>query len=428
VGGLLREDGQPGEGVPWLAEASRLAPHSAYILNALALARAQSGDLPGAAAAYRQAIPLHRYYLPAYGNLADVLRQQGDRVGAQAMLRGGLRACADVLRKNPNTFRAVYLTASYRFQLGDLLGSLKYARRAVLLEPANPDGYAHLSRTLQNLGLLDEAVAVSRRASRRAETNAVLFNNLAYDLMEKGDSLEEADQAIRRALRLEPNSDVATLTYAEVLRAQGKFAASLAAYRRGHELHRKKGIRKWPTAAWVKDAEQLVRLDAELFAVLEGERKLTTAAQNLDYARLCGYKHRFTAAGRFFQAAFALDPGAAGNVAAGHRFLAARCAALAGAGRGADAPSGGRDRTRLRRQALEWLRADLAVWGRLAAGGSARQRLAVRQALNRWRTHDALGGVRDPRAQDKLPETERKEWVKLWDEVGALLKKAGPKP
>jgi serine/threonine-protein kinase len=420
VGGLLREDGQPGEGAPWLEEASRLAPHSAYILNALALARAQAGDLPGAETAYRRAIDLQPYYLPAYGNLADVLRQRGDHGGSQAMLRQGLRTCADVLQKNPNTFRAVYLTASYRFQLGDLLESLRYARRAVTLEPANPDGWAHLSRTVQDLGLLDEAVAVSRRGCRYAEPNAVLFNNLAYDLEEKGENLDEAEQSIRQALRMEPNSDVATLTHAEVLRAQGKFAASLGAYRRGHELHSKKGIRKWPTAAWVKDAERLVQRDGELPAVLNGERKLTTAKENLEYGRLCRYKQNYAAAVRFYEAAFQLDPKAADDMAAGHRYEAGRCAVLAGLRRGTPPVIDTAERARLRHLALEWLRADLTVWRARAEDSSAPQRLTVLSSLNRWMTHDDLVGVRDEKARGELPEAERLDWQQFWAGVTTL--------
>jgi serine/threonine-protein kinase len=420
VGGLLREDGRAGEGVPWLAEASRLAPHSAYILNALALARAQSGDLRQAAADYRKAIDFQPYYLPAYGNLADVLMQQGDQKGRQSILRQGLSVCADVLQRNPNTFRAAYLMASYSFQLGDLFESAKFARRAVKLEPVNPDGWAHLSRTLAGLGLLDEAVAVSRRGCHCAETNAVLFNNLAYDLEEKGDNLAEAEQAIHEALRLEPNSDVATLTQAEVLRAQGKFAESLTAYRRGHELHSKKGIRKWPTAAWVKDAEGLAQRDGELPAILNGERKLTTAKENLEYGRLCRYKQNYAAAVRFYEAAFELDKKAANDLGAGHRYEAARCAVLAGLGRGIFPLTDTAERARLRRLALEWLRADLALWRPQAESGSAPQRLTVLSALNHWMTHDDLIGVRDAKARDELPKGEPRDWQQLWADVTAL--------
>jgi hypothetical protein len=35
--------------------------------------------------------------------------------------------------------------------------------------------------------------------------------------------------------------------------------------------------------------------------------------------------------------------------------------------------------------------------------------------------------VRDKSALAKLPEAERQEWAKLWDDVAALLVNAGPK-
>ena len=50
-------------------------------------------------------------------------------------------------------------------------------------------------------------------------------------------------------------------------------ADSLEAYRRGHLLHRKHGVKRWPTADWVRDAERLVELERGLPAVLNGERE-----------------------------------------------------------------------------------------------------------------------------------------------------------
>src|SRR5262249_28228700 len=156
------------------------------------------------------------------------------------------------------------------------------SRRAIEIYAADPDAYANLTVALHDLGLLDEALAASRQGTRRAEPSALVFNDYAFDLMEKGDSLDEADKAIRHALEIAPDYDVATLTQAEIFRAQGRFAESLEAYRRGDALHRKTAVKKWPTAAWVKEAERLVQRDGELPAVLNGERKLTTAAEYLE--------------------------------------------------------------------------------------------------------------------------------------------------
>ncbi len=421
VGALLRKQGKPAEALTWLDQAVRMAPDSAYMLGTLGLTRADAGDDRGAEEALRKAIEIQPYYLPSYGTLADVLRRRGDRAGSEDALRKGLRACADVLEKYPNSFRARFLTGYYLWKTGDLAESVKHTRKAVELDPSNADAYANLSIALHDLGLLDQAVEASRQGARRAEPSVLVFNNLAFDLAEKGDSLDEADQAIQQTLKLAPDSDLATLTQAEILRAQGKFAESLEAYRRGHLLHSKKAVRKWPTADWVKDAERLVELDRELPAVLSGERKLTTAAEDLEYGRLCGFKQRFTAAARFFEAAFVLDPLAADNLAAGQRYLASRCALLAGLGHGSDTPAEEPERTRWRRQALKWLRADLALWQKRADSGSAQQLLSVRKALNHWRTHDTLRGVRDEKAQEMLPEAERREWQKFWADAAALL-------
>ncbi len=428
VGALLRRAGQPAEALPWLEEAARLAPDSAYILGTLGLARADAGDDAGAEAALRKALEVQPYYLPPYGTLADVLARRGSRAESRELLRKGVRTCGEVLGKYPNCFRPRFLSGYYLWKLGDLDGSVRQTRKALQIYPADADAYANLSTALHELGLLDEAAEASRQGARRAEPNVLVLNNLAFDLMEKGESLDEAEQAIRRALALDPDSDLATLTQAEILRARGKFAESLEAYRRGHLLQERKAVKKWPTAAWVKDAERLLQRDGELPAVLSGERKVTTAAENLEFARLCNYKERFAAAAGFFAAAFAADPGAGDDLAAGHRSLVARCAALAGAGRGADAPSGEGERARWRRQALEWLRADLALWDRRASSTTAPQRLAARRALNQWCTHDAFRAVRDEKARGSLPEAERAEWKKFWADTTALLGRLGQQP
>ena len=91
---MLRKEGKPSEALPWLEEAVRLGPDSAYMLSTLGLARADAGDRPGAEEAFQKAIAIQPYYLPAYGSLADVVRRRGDQEGSQDLLRkeaAGLR-------------------------------------------------------------------------------------------------------------------------------------------------------------------------------------------------------------------------------------------------------------------------------------------------------------------------------------------------
>src|SRR5262249_45623401 len=79
-------------------------------------------------------------------------------------------------------------------------------------------------------------------------------------------------------------------------------------------------------------------------------------------------------------------------------------------------------RAGLRRQALDWLRAGLAVHARRLASGQNTDRERVRNTMrNRQRDKD-LAGVRDADALAKLPEAERADWKKYWADVDKLLK------
>jgi tetratricopeptide (TPR) repeat protein len=72
------------------------------------------------------------------------------------------------------------------------------------------------------------------------------------------------------------------------------------------------------------------------------------------------------AAARFAAEAFAARPKLADDLRFPNRRNAACSAALAGCGQGQDAAKlDDAERARLRRQALDWLRADLAAWGAL---------------------------------------------------------------
>ena len=143
-------------------------------------------------------------------------------------------------------------------------------------------------------------------------------------------------------------------------------------------------------------------------------------------ARYAESQFKYGTAARLFAAAFAERPTLADNPAAGHRFQAARCAALAAAGKSwNDPPLPGEDRTRRRRQALDWLRADLKAWETLARSPSGGLRSPVARALQHWKTDHELASVRDESALAVLPEADRQACRDLWAEVDRLIKAAG---
>jgi hypothetical protein len=115
----------------------------------------------------------------------------------------------------------------------------------------------------------------------------------------------------------------------------------------------------------------------------------------------------------------------ADNLQAGHRYNAACSAALAGCGKGADAGSlDDKERARLRRQALDWLRADLAAWAGQAAIDKDADRVRVRQKLGHWQRDPDLASLRDAPELAKLPAEEQEACRRLWADVKALLKQA----
>jgi hypothetical protein len=172
--------------------------------------------------------------------------------------------------------------------------------------------------------------------------------------------------------------------------------------------------------------QALPYLGGKLPAVLAGKASPRDNAERLGLAGLCRqpYQQRYAAAARLFAEAFAGEPGLTERA----RYDAACGAALAGCGRGKDAPAGHAERAGLRRQALDWLRADLAGWARQAGGAGARTPEAVRQRLRHWQRDPDLAGVRDPAALGQLAEAERQAWRRLWDDVAALVTRSGGPP
>jgi hypothetical protein len=129
--------------------------------------------------------------------------------------------------------------------------------------------------------------------------------------------------------------------------------------------------------------------------------------------------NRPVALARLYADAFAADPGLTEDLAAGHRYHAARAAALAGCGRSEDASGlGEAEGKRWRKQARQWLRADLTAWTQALSAPAASE---LQRTLAGWRDDPDLAGLRERGALERLSAEERDEWLALWTEVEALL-------
>jgi hypothetical protein len=157
--------------------------------------------------------------------------------------------------------------------------------------------------------------------------------------------------------------------------------------------------------------------------LLAGTDAPASAAEGLEVAKLCSQKGLKCASARFYEEAFAKEPKLAAKDGWAH-YSAACAAALAGCGQGKDAGKlDYKERARLRRLALGWLRADLKVWGGLLEKGPS----SADVAMKHWLADRDFAGVRGKEALGKLPEGERREWEKLWSDVAGLLARAQTK-
>jgi hypothetical protein len=223
----------------------------------------------------------------------------------------------------------------------------------------------------------------------------------------------------------------------------GRFAESLAALRRGHELGTKlgawpypahelgtkRGGWPYPSAEWVRQAEQMVALEGKLPAFLKGAYQPRDTAERLGLARVCHARKLHHTASRLYVDAFTADPKVADDRQSLHRYNAACHAALAAAGQGEDAARlDDAAKGKLRGQAHDWLKAELTVWGKLLDAGPPPARATIGQVLRHWQRDSDLAGLRDKAALTKLPADERARLTQLWADVAALLKKAEAMP
>jgi serine/threonine-protein kinase len=181
----------------------------------------------------------------------------------------------------------------------------------------------------------------------------------------------------------------------------------------------------WDNLPWPERlALELLQAEAEKL-IPGGSDKLVGAAESLELVGVCRAKGLHAAAARFFMEAFAAEPKLADDFRAARRYDAACSAALAASGQGRDAPAEESTRSKLRRQALAWLRADLEAWAKLADDGNAAERKAAPAAMRHWQGDAGLVAVRHPLFLLLfLPAEERRDWLKLWTDVEALRGRA----
>ena len=238
--------------------------------------------------------------------------------------------------------------------------------------------------------------------------------------------LDEAVAFITKATEIDPKNANAYDNLGLVLTEKGRLAEAIASYKKAIEFDPKNSA----ALLGITRVERLSAVRDKLPAYRDGRYKPSASEEHFGLADWHYIKKLYRTAVGLYAGAFAADPRTVDDVNLNPRYSAACCAALASASQGEDAV--GLDeagRADLRRQALNWLRADLTLRTRLVESGTPTDRAAALQYLLQWPADVDLAAVRDAAALAKLPEAERKQWQALWSEGNALLRKAqGQKP
>lgn len=371
LGQVHQSQGETAQAIDCLRKAVELAPDAADLRHTLGVLLSAHGKPGEALASYRKAIELDGRLAPAHVNLAALLLAQGQRAEA-----------------------------------------IGHLRQALAVNPRLAEAHANLGSALAMQGMLDDAITHFRTLVELRPRDADAHYNLGTALSSRQD-WDAAVGCFRQALEFNPQKAEAHCNLGLALLQRGDFAAALAPLQRGHELGHKQPGWSYPSPAWLKECARLIGREQALLDVLTGKAKPANVQERLEWATFAMQTRRHDAATRLYREAFAAEPKLAEDVRTGLRARAATAAILAGTGQDRTELSAAQ-KSALRRQALDWLKTDLAA----RANQPAAERVPM---LRLWLAEHALAGVRTPEALRALPEAERIPWGVFWCEVRKQL-------
>ena len=384
LGRELMASHRPEEAVRFYAVAAGVRPQSPLALGGLGRAILLSGQPAEAADLFRQWARLRPEDPLSHVALGSALLALGESSEAHADF-------SEAKRLKPKDWMVRDQIALAFSDRGDWDAAIREQSEAVRLFPAMGVAHKALAHALQSAGRLGEAVAEFREAVRLDPRNSASHLFLGRALIEAG----EPHAALEALARIGPGPPPDPFITPEMLASR---------------------------------AEKLIALEPRLPAVMNGREAPANAEEAASFARLAFARSRPEVAARLWTGAFAAAPDLAADLVAMNRFQAARAAVRAGTeGEGEFTGPNADSRAKWRRQAVEWLRADLAASTAILNTGTASQRAGVARRLSRWQVDPTLAPIRDEPALSTLPEAERRSLREFWDKVRAA-RSANPMP
>lgn len=447
LGHLLERD-RPQEAVGYFRAAVAVRPDSdqAYVLLGRALREA--GDPDAAIAALHESIRLN----PSRAGIAELAKV----LAANGKLEEARAVWGTMLRRDPPDHDSWYGYAQLCLFLG-LEDEYRWTRATMLRHFGESNDWIVAERTgLASLLLpcsgdeLRRVAALVDRAVANASTSAEPYN--PYIQFVKG--LSEYRQGHDEQAATWLGNAVARLTD----RPGARLALAMTRFRSGSRQEARKMLAAAVTSYNWRDrnddhstlwVSHVLRREAELMilpdlpAFLQGKYQPPDNDERLALQGICQSLRLDAAAAELYAQAFAADPALADGFTAEcfrrasregdphrqvevlkteTRYLAARCAASAGCGRGDDGPRlNEAQRMRWRTQSRQWLQADLTAWTKLLDGGFETAPDLARKMLTLWQVEPDFVGLREPNELKKLPAQERAPWIALWKQIADVI-------
>jgi serine/threonine-protein kinase len=427
LGNALHDKGLVDEAIACYGKAIAIDPRYALPHLNLGLALKAKGLVDEAIACYGKAIAIDPRYAPPHLNLGFALFGIGQ-------VDRAIECYLKAIEIDPTDARVHINLGDALEAKGQVDEAIAAFHKAIGIDPKNARAHGGLGNALAEKGLLEEAIACYRNAIKIDPKLALAHYSLGNALLAKGQGAESVAE-FRKAIDIDPKFAPAHGALGLALLRQGRFGEARDATHRALDLLPERDPLRARVTRQFHQCERLLVLDEKLPAILKGEAQPADNQERLQLAYLCyEHKKRHVAAVGFFSDTFAAEPELADDLNAQHRYNAACAAALAGTGQGEDAAKlDAKVRARLRQQALTWLRADLTAWGKLLENQPDKGRSGtdfksvLQKTMQRWQQDADFARVRGD-ALAKLPETERKEWQKLWDDLETLRQRAAPQP
>ncbi|MES2973117.1 MAG: tetratricopeptide repeat protein [Pseudomonadota bacterium] len=229
LGYTLGELGRADEAVEALEQAVRMDPaqfDAIYLLGTLALGR---GNYPQAISRLSRALELQPSSDMVLRDLCSACFLGGDLARAHQVAQAGAAA-------HPQQADFHFFLGNILTQQGHAAGAVECFDKALLLQPAHPEGHYNRALALHAAGRLEEAAQGLRTAIAQRPGYVPALTGLASVLTDQGQA-REAEQYCRQALALDGRDAEAHNALGNVLLSLGRPDDAAESYRHALALH-----------------------------------------------------------------------------------------------------------------------------------------------------------------------------------------------